>query len=158
MAETVIRSRGDGRGIWMLGGLYEVKTSTDEPGGQATVMEMLIPPGMGPPPHSHPGGESVYVLEGAIKYHIDGQEHDGGPGDFFHVPAGTEENFEPAGDSNVRLLVIYTPGGVEKFFQEAGEPAQTNELPPPPSEPPDLERIVEIGERHGMHFKLPAEA
>ena len=54
--------------------------------------------------------------------------------------------------------MIYTPGGIDRFFAEAGEPAQAKELPPPPSEPPDLERLIEIGERHGMEIRLPAEA
>jgi quercetin dioxygenase-like cupin family protein len=158
MAETVIRSAGEGDGIWMLGGFYEVKSSAAETDGQVTVMEMTIPPGMGPPPHVHPGGESVYVLEGALRYHIEGEEHEGGPGSFFYIPRGTLENFEPTGDSPLRILVIYTPGGIDRFFAEAGEPAQAKELPPPPSEPPDLERLIEIGERHGMEIRLPAEA
>ena len=158
MAETVVRPKGDGDAIWMLGGLYEVKASGEETEGQATIMEMTIPPGMGPPPHTHPGGESVYVLEGTLTYHIDGQQHEGRPGTFFYVPAGTVENFEPTGDSNLRILVTYTPGGVDQFFREAGEPAQSHELPPPPSEPPDLERLIEIGNRYGMEIKAPAQA
>jgi quercetin dioxygenase-like cupin family protein len=74
---------------------------------------------MGPPPHVHRGGESVYVLEGQVRYHIGGEVHEGGPGTFFHVPAGVEENFEPADDNPIRLLVIYTPGGMDEFFQPA---------------------------------------
>ena len=157
MAEkTVMRKPGEGDAIWMLDSLYEVKTSSDETDGTLTAMEMTIPPGMGPPPHTHQGGESVYVLEGQVLYHIGGKDYEGGPGSFFHVPAGTEENFEPAGDRPVRLLVLYTPGGIEKFFAEAGEPAQRRELPPRSQTPPDLERIVRIAEKHGMSIKVPA--
>ena len=119
-------------------------------------MEMWLPAGMGPPPHTHTGGESVYVLEGRIDYHIGGETIEGGPGSFFHVPAGTVENFEPTEET--RLLVTYTPGGIDKFFAEAGEPAQTREIPPPPSLPPDVERIAEIGARYGVDLKLPAQA
>jgi quercetin dioxygenase-like cupin family protein len=156
MGTIVKRNSGEGDAIWMLGGIYEVKAAGDETDGQMTVMEMTIPEGSGPPPHTHPGGEAVYVLEGTIRYHIGDDVVEGGPGSFFYVPAGTVENFEPT--SQVRLLVIYTPGGIEQFFREAGEPAQAHELPPPPDSPPDLERIVAIGQKYGMDIKAPAEA
>ena len=151
---VAVRQPGEGAAYWMLGGLYEVKVGSEDSGGVVTVMEMTIPAGMGPPPHTHPGGESVYVLEGKIRYHIAGETHEGGPGSSFHVPEETEENFEPIEDS--RLLVVYTPGGIESFFADAGEPAERREVPPPPSEPPDIDRLMEIGEKHGVRISRPA--
>jgi quercetin dioxygenase-like cupin family protein len=151
---TVIRDQGDGEAISMLGGAYQVKAAGDETDGKLTVMEMLIPEGSGPPPHTHPGGEAVYVLEGTIRYHIAGETVEGGPGSFFYIPEGTVENFEPT--SQVRLLVIYTPGGMDQFFREAGEPGQAGQLPPPSE--PDIDRIVEVGRKYGMDIQAPAEA
>jgi quercetin dioxygenase-like cupin family protein len=153
---TVTRKAGAASAIWMLGGLYRVMAAGDETGGAVTIMEMTIPAGAGPPPHTHPGGESVYVIEGKLRYHIGDDVVEGGPGSFFYVPEGTKENFEPLEQS--RLLVIYTPGGIDGFFAEAGEPAQANELPPPSDTPPDLERMVEIGRRYGMEIEAPAPA
>jgi quercetin dioxygenase-like cupin family protein len=155
--KAVVRRPGEGEAIWMLNSLYEVRASSDETGGQLSAMELTIPAGMGPPPHVHEGGESVYVLEGQVRYHIAGETHEGGPGTFFYVPAGTEENFEPADGNTVRLLVIYTPGGMDKFFSEAGEPAQRREVPPPSDAPPDLERLGAIAEKHGLQLKVPAQ-
>jgi quercetin dioxygenase-like cupin family protein len=154
MAETVVREPGQGTAYWMLGGLYEVKVSGAESGGAVTIMEMTMPAGMGPPPHTHPGGESVYVVEGRIRYHIGDETHDGRAGSSFHIPEGTVENFEPV--EQTRLLVVYTPGGIDQFFAEAGEPAERRELPPPPSGPPDIDRLIEIGRKHGMDIKAPA--
>jgi quercetin dioxygenase-like cupin family protein len=155
---TVVRRHDEGDAIWMLNSLYEVRASSDETGGELSAMEMTIPPGMGPPPHVHEGGESVYVLEGQVRYHIRGETHEGGPGTFFYIPGGIEENFEPADDNLVRLLVIYTPGGMDKFFSEAGEPAQRREVPPPSETPPDLERLASVAEKHGLRLKIPTEA
>jgi quercetin dioxygenase-like cupin family protein len=156
MAEgKVVRRTGEGDALWLLGGLYEVKAAGGETGGAATVMEMTLPPGLGPPPHRHPGGEAVYVLEGTLRYHVEGETFDGAAGDFFYLPQGTLENFEPTGDTPLRILVIYTPGGIDRFFHEAGEPAQARELPPPPDSPPDVERLVEIGGRYGMEIAPP---
>lgn len=157
LAETVVRKPDEGEAIWMLNSLYEVRASGDETGGQLTAIEMTIPPEMGPPPHVHEGGEAVYVLEGQVRYHIGGETHEGGPGTFFYIPAGIEENFEAAEGNAVRLLVIYTPGGLDKFFRDAGEPAQRREVPPPSDTPPDLERVGAIAEKHGLQLKVPAQ-
>jgi quercetin dioxygenase-like cupin family protein len=154
--ETVVRKPGEGNAFWMLGGLYEVKAASAETGGALTAMEMTIPPGMGPPPHTHPGTESVYVLEGTVRYHIGDETIEGGPGSFFHIPEGVVENFEPTSD--VRVLVLYAPGGIDEFFAEAGEPAERREVPPAPAEPPDIERLIAIGEKHGMQIRPPAPA
>jgi quercetin dioxygenase-like cupin family protein len=152
--QTVVRQADEGDAYWMLGGLYEVEVSSDETDGAMTIMHMTIPAGMGPPPHTHPGAESVYVIEGKLNYHIGDETHEGGPGSCFHVPAGIVENFEPVEQS--RIIVIYTPGGIERFFAEAGEPAARRELPPPPDAPPDIDRLVQIGEKYGMSIRPPA--
>jgi quercetin dioxygenase-like cupin family protein len=153
-AETVINERGEGDAVWMLGGRYEVKASSEQTNGAMTVMELWMPPGMGPPPHTHPGTESVYVLEGRVRYNIGGDTFDGGPGAFFHILPGTLENFEPTEET--RVLVVYTPGGIDKFFAEAGEPAAGPGLPPAPEGPPDLERLTSIAARYGMDIQQPA--
>src|SRR5437660_9341953 len=152
----VSRQKGEGQAFWMLGGLYELKVASEETNGAVTVMEMTIPPGMGPPPHAHPGSESVYVLEGTLRYHIGDAVHEGGPGSVFHVPAGIVENFEPTGDKPLRVLATYTPGGIEQFFAEAGELAKSRRLPPRDESPPDLERIAAIGARYGMDIQPPS--
>ena len=155
-SESVVRNPGEGKAFWMLGGLYEVKAASDETGGAMTTIEMTLPGGIGPPPHTHPGTESVYVLEGNLRYHIAGETFEGGPGSFFHIPEGVLENFEPV--THARLLVVYRPGGIEEFFAEAGEPAERREVPPAPTAPPDIDRLVAIGEKHGMEIARPAAA
>jgi quercetin dioxygenase-like cupin family protein len=155
--KTVVRKPGEGDAVWMLDSLYEIRASSDETDGALTVMEMTLPAGMGPPPHVHDGHESVYVLEGQLRYHIGGETYEGGPGTFFHVQPGVEENFESAGPQPVRLLVVYTPGGMDKFFAEAGEPAERRELPPPSQSPPDLEHLAAVAEKHGLELRVPAE-
>jgi quercetin dioxygenase-like cupin family protein len=150
---TVARKRDEGEAVWMLGGRYEVKVSSEDTDGAMTVMEMWMPAGMGPPPHTHPGTESVYVLEGRLRYHIGDQELDGPPGTFFHIPAGTLEFFEPVEET--RVLVTYAPGGMDKFFAEAGDPATAPGLPPAPEGPPDIERLASIASRYGMEIQQP---
>jgi hypothetical protein len=56
------------------------------------------------------------------------------------------------------VLVIYTPGGIDEFFAEAGEPAERREVPPAPTEPPDIERLMAIAQKYGMEMRPPAPA
>ena len=155
--KTVVVGPGEGTALWLLGGLYEVKTTAEETGGAMTVMEMTLPTGAAPPPHTHPGGEAVYVLEGNIRYHIGDDVVEAETGSFFSIPEGTLEWFEPTGDTPARLLVIYTPGGIDKFFTEVAEPASVREIPPPSDSSPDLERIVSVASQYGMEI-VPPEA
>jgi quercetin dioxygenase-like cupin family protein len=155
MAKAITHKAGEGQAFWMLGGLYEVLLSSEETNGAATVMQMTLPPGMGPPPHVHHKGvtETVYVIEGTLTYQIDGKTVDGGPGSLFRIPADTVESFEPK--SRVRVLITYEPGGIEKFFAEAGEPARRREIPPAPTTPPDVARLTSIGAKYGVEIKAP---
>ena len=40
---TLVRNPGDGAAFWVLGGLYEVKLSSDETNGAITLMQFTIP-------------------------------------------------------------------------------------------------------------------
>jgi mannose-6-phosphate isomerase-like protein (cupin superfamily) len=140
----------------MLGGLYEVKVSSDDSGGAMTVMEMTIPEGSGPPPHVHNCAELVHVVEGRARFHADGETVEAGAGAMLHFAEGTEETFEPIGQ--VKLMLVYTPGGIDRFFSEAGEPAQRREIPPPMQAPPDLERLGAIAEKYGLELRVPTQA
>jgi quercetin dioxygenase-like cupin family protein len=156
MATTVARKAGESTALWVLGGLYEIRVSSEESGGVLTCMEMTMPPGFGPPPHTHTGGETVYVIDGMCNYHIGDEVVEGGPGAVFHIAEGTLEWFEPTGPDPLHVLVTYTPGGIDAFFREIGEPALSRTVPPPSDVPPDLPRIVEAAQRYGMVIKPPA--
>jgi quercetin dioxygenase-like cupin family protein len=152
----VVRKPGEGIPMWMLGGLYEVKISGEETGGIFTVMEMTVPEGCGPPPHIHEQDELTYVIEGAARYHVNGTTMEAGAGTVLFFPKGTLETFEPVGATPLRILIAYAPGGVDQFFKEAGEPAPRREVPPTPTSPPDVERLVAIGARHGLELRAPS--
>jgi len=153
MADAIARKSDEGRALWLLGGLYEILVAGEETGGKETVMRMTAPAGTGSPPHTHPGDESLYVLEGELNVHIGDDVVNAKPGSVFFFPAGTHEFFEAVTQATV--LVTYTPGGVDKFFAEVGEPAATRTLPPPSAEPPDFERIIRVAAQHGMNIEPP---
>ena len=154
MAEKqAVRKPGDSQALWVLGGLYEVRVQADETAGAATVMEFTIPEGAAPPLHTHTQHEIVYVLEGKARYHVGDEVTEVGPGAVIELPEGIVETFEPVGQ--LRMLAIYTPGGIDKFFGEVGEPAKERRVPDPSTEPPDMERLAEVGARYGLQIVGP---
>ena len=158
MADQIARGAVEGTAVWMMGGRYTVKVSNEESGGAVTVMEMRVPAGTGSPPHTHPGGETLYVLEGTVDCTVDGKTIPAGPGDIFYFPAGTQENFVATSDA--RVLATYSPGGIDKFFLEVGEPPTDDGLPPAPEGPPSaefLQHVAEVAARYGMDIQVPTE-
>jgi quercetin dioxygenase-like cupin family protein len=154
MGDAIARKGDDSRALWLLGGLYEVLVAGDETDGRETVMRMTAPAGTGAPPHTHPGEETLYVLDGEVNVHIGDDVVAARPGSVFYFPAGTREFFEAVTDATV--LAIYSPGGIDKFFVEVGEPALSRTLPPPSHEPPDFETIIRVAAQHGMVIEPPA--
>ncbi|MBI3743522.1 MAG: cupin domain-containing protein [Chloroflexi bacterium] len=155
MSSPVVMKKGEGKPLWMLGSLYEVRVASDASGGACTVMEMTIPPGMSAPPHKHNGAEILYVLEGMFKLHIENRTVDAGPGTCAFFPKGTLEWMEATGRSPGKVLVVYAPGGMDKFFTEVAEPAKSRSIPPPPTSPPDVAKLVAAGKRHGLEIVPP---
>jgi quercetin dioxygenase-like cupin family protein len=154
MADGVVARKSDeGDAYWFLGGLYEVLLAADDTDGAVTVMRMTAPAGTGSPPHTHPGAEALYVLEGDLDVHIGDETVAAGPGSRFYFPAGTREWFEAR--TRATVLVTYLPGGIDRFFAEVGEPAATRDLPEPSDTPPDFERLVAVAARHGMDIEPP---
>jgi hypothetical protein len=116
-------------------------------------MRITTPAGTGSPPHTHPGAETLYVLDGELTVHIGDDVIAAGPGASFYFPPGTREWFEAS--TTATVLATYTPGGIEKFFAEVGERALTRDLPPAGEAPPDFPRIVAVAAQHGMNIQPP---
>jgi quercetin dioxygenase-like cupin family protein len=152
--QTVVSRPGEGEALWVLGGLYEILVSSDETGNALTVIQFTIPEGAGPPPHVHDSAEMVRVLEGSARFHADGETFEAGPGTTLYFAAGVEETFEPIGQ--VKLMTTYAPGGMDRLFGEFGERAERREVPPPMEGPPDIERLIALGEKYGLQLRLPA--
>jgi quercetin dioxygenase-like cupin family protein len=66
--ENGMLQAGKGRAVWVVGDHYTVKCSGEDTGGAFTLIEVLVPPGSGPPPHIHRReDEMFYVLAGEFE-------------------------------------------------------------------------------------------
>lgn len=126
-SEAVAYIVGPGEGATIegpVGGPLTFKARGESTGGTLTAIENVIAPGDGPPLHSHTSeDEAWYVLEGKLRFRL-GDELGAAPaGSFVFVPRGVSHCFQNVGDTPARILVLFTPSGMERFFDEfAGLP------------------------------------
>jgi quercetin dioxygenase-like cupin family protein len=128
-----IVKENEGKTLAVAGGIYRVIISGKETNGNYAVIEMLVPPGGGPPPHSHPNiQEMFYVTEGELLYKTETGTELVKVGGFVNIPfGGAIHCFKNKSDSNARVLCTVVPAGLEEIFLEVGEPTQPGKFLPP---------------------------
>jgi quercetin dioxygenase-like cupin family protein len=125
-ARAAVVAPGDGETVRNpVGGLITFKVRGEETAGALTVFESEIAPGDGPPLHVHATeAEVLYVLEGQMRFQVGDNVHPAPPGALMYVPPGVPHCFQNAGDSPSRLLIVFNPSGMERFFGlTGGDPA-----------------------------------
>src|SRR5258708_40252328 len=109
-----------GEGSTMQGpaeGPLTFKARGEQPDGPLTAFEKTIGPLDGPPLHVHANeDEAFYVLEGQLRFRLDAELKSAPAGSFVFVPRGTPHCFQNIGDRPARILVLFTPTGMEHFF------------------------------------------
>src|SRR5688572_26595236 len=141
---------GEGERIWIVADTMALKATGESTGGSLVLLEILTAPGGGPPPHIHTREDEFwYVLEGTFEIRLDDDVHALGTGGFAYAPRGTVHNFRNTAETPSRILVGFTPGGMEGFFRESGRPA-TDDGPAPPFDDDELARTMASAERHGL--------
>lgn len=142
-----------GQQIWMLNGLMTVVAGAAETGGAYSLLHHVHTPAGNPPPHVHDNeDEALYVLSGEVEVTVGGESTILGRGGFAFAPRGIEHVYAVRSEV-AEILVIATPGGIEHFFAEVGEPAAEPVLPEPAA--PDVEHVVRTAARHGVEIVLP---
>lgn len=143
-------SPSDGEKIWIVGDTLWLKATSAETGGAFTVFEYVSLPGNGPPPHLHENeDESIYVIDGELEILLGAKTMRAEPGAFVFVPKRTVHRFRCIGSRPGKVLIHYTPGGIEGFFREAGVPV-TNDNPAPSVDIAEITRTEMAGKRYGL--------
>lgn len=134
------------------GGIYRIVTRAEDSVGRLFAFEAYEPPGGGPPLHTHANeDEYFFVLEGEVSFYIGGQVTVGRPGDSAFVPRGVAHCFKNRSNHDARVLVLFTPGLIEGFF-DFGLPADGVR----PSEALMLERLADHGSLYGLEVLGPS--
>ncbi len=122
-AVPIIRAEDDGERRWFYGGgVHTWKATSRETDGAFLLFEDRMDQGKMTPLHTHPeSDETMYVLEGEILMHMDGQEHRVAAGGLAVAPRGVPHAFLVLSEM-ARLLCLHTPGSCQAFYWGASEP------------------------------------
>ncbi len=153
--KTNIKSvdKAQGTTLAVAGGNYRIIISGAETNGAYAVVEMLVPPGGGPPPHSHPQTQEMfYLIEGELEFKTEAGKTLLQPGGFVNIPfGGAVHCFRNISDSYAKMLCTVVPAGLEEVFSAIGTPAQPGEFLPVPEHTPERAAFLQaIDEKYGQ--------
>ena len=133
----------------ILGERALVKVTNADTNGAAAVFQLTGPPMSGPPMHCHScEDEWFYVLEGQITAEISGHRISLDAGGSAFASRGTAHTYQNFGDATAQMLVMVTPGGIHRFFEELS--SLNLGLPTP-----DLVRTEQLMNKYGMELLGP---
>ncbi len=146
-----------GPAYWGPGDQITFLITGEETGGAFFMAEVSVPPGGGPSPHvHHREEESFYLLQGTLTIQAGEKTLKASPGDFVYLPRGMVHSFRNTGDVDAKFLVVVTPAGLEKFFEEAFYPAADRLAAPPLMTEALLARLLAAAPKHGLELLPPA--
>lgn len=103
--------------------------SAADSGGAFGMIETIVPAGMGPPAHTHSReDETFYVLSGVAEFCVGDTQTVCGSGSCVYGPQSVTHGYRNVGEEELKVLIVYTPGGVEESFQEWSEASDATEV------------------------------
>ena len=145
----------EGEALWAFGFLATLKASSEATDGRVAIIEHLGPRGAGSPLHvHHREDEWFYVLEGELAFWVGGKVVQAPAGSFVYGPRDVPHTFLVASEL-ARFLPVCEPAGFDAFFRSAAVPAERFEIPPPPTEAPDVAGLTALAAEYGIEILGP---
>ena len=133
----------DATTVFGAGDEYRFLAVGDETDGTYFMVEAIVPPGGGPPPHIQTREEEgFYILEGCVTFWLEDVRREAESGTFLHVPKRARHCFKNESDTDARMLFWFSPAGIEGMFEAMGEM----------SEDDGMERVMAIAAEYGVEF------
>lgn len=128
-----IQSRIDAAGelLWFTGSLVIVRVAAASNSAGMSVIENLLPFGLSPPLHVHRNQDEIFhVMDGTMRYRVDGRDVVAKAGDTLVAPKGVPHSFRVESAEGARVLTITQGRDFEAMVREVSVPAPVAELPP----------------------------
>jgi quercetin dioxygenase-like cupin family protein len=117
--------------VGLAGDTYTILLTGKDTAGRYCLIDMLVPPGGGPPPHRHDFEEMFTLLDGEIEVTFRGAKSVVRAGETANIPANAPHQFRNASGRPARLLCLCSPAGQEEYFMAVGVPVANRTTPPP---------------------------
>jgi len=114
----VVLRPGEASGVQLLGQRLDFLVTAGH-SENCSIFELSVEPGFDVGSHYHTKMEEFfYVLEGEAELRCGDRSVRGGPGTLVFVPRGATHSYSNPGTSRTRLLLVTSPPGFEKYFEE----------------------------------------
>jgi quercetin dioxygenase-like cupin family protein len=124
------------------------KVTGEDTGGAFDYFIVEVAPRGGPPLHVHHNQEeTIHVLKGQYKIRIGDEIFRSKEGGFAYLPSRVPHAFLNLTDEPGEIVVVYTPGGGHKFYEELGPISRSTN--------PDRQVIAAVFEKYGMTLLGP---
>ena len=124
------------------------KVTGEDTGGAFDYFIVEVAPHGGPPLHvHHRQEETIHVLKGQYKIRIGDEVFQCNEGGFAYLPSGVPHAFLNLTDQSGEVIVVYTPGGGHKFYEELGPMSRGGS--------PDPKLIAALFEKYDMTLLGP---
>jgi quercetin dioxygenase-like cupin family protein len=124
------------------------KVTGEETGGAFDYFVVEVAPHGGPPLHvHHVQEETIHVLKGRFKIRIGDETFRCAEGGFAYLPSGVPHAFLNLTDEPAEIIVVYTPGGGHRFYEELGPVTRNGSA--------DRAAVAAVFERHAMALLGP---
>ena len=154
--QPTLRKHTEGRTIAVVGDVYRFLATGEDTNGKYAMLEAIVPPGGGPPPHVHSREEEgFYILEGQITFQIGDERIVATAGMFANMPVGTPHSFKNESDKPAKMLISIAPAGLEQMFFEIGVPVVQGTTSSTTATKAEIEKLLEIAPRYGIEIMLP---
>jgi len=124
------------------------KVTGDDTNGAFDYFVVGVAPHGGPPLHvHHRQEETIHVVKGRFKIRIGESLFYCDEGGFAYLPSQVPHAFLNVTDEPGEIIVVYTPGGGHKFYEEFGPLSRSG--------PPDPKVLAPVFEKYGMSLLGP---
>ena len=119
------------------------KVTGEDTGGALDYFIVQVAPHGGPPLHVHHfQEETIHVLKGRYKIRIGEENFTVNEGGFAYLPSKVPHAFLNLTDEPGEIIVVYTPGGGHKFYEELGPLSRSGTA--------SRQEIAAVFEKYGM--------
>jgi quercetin dioxygenase-like cupin family protein len=147
MPQACVLGPSEGEHLTLRGGSIFIKTDPLRGSNSLAMGTQKVPIGVGIPIHRHlQTDEAFYVIEGSGTLILDDARYPIEKGGSIFVPKNAWHGFENA-DSELLLLWIVAPSGLEELFREIGTP------PGIPAKSLTREQMNEIGRKYATEYQ-----
>jgi quercetin dioxygenase-like cupin family protein len=113
----------------------------EESDGQVAIVDLSG--GGRPPLHHHDFDEAFYVLEGELTFQLGEDVFTRSAGELAFAPRGVAHTYANLSGAPARVLLVITPAGFERYFDQIAARISGSEPPPEAAKP--IPEVVTVG-------------